>query len=271
MNIHFNNKELFDKLMNNKIIMLKVGSHLYGLNDENSDVDYLIIYKPFQNQLYSCFANHHQLQYKEDNIDYNFIDLITFIKNSISGDATINIEAIHSEIFKNSELSFLYENRKMFYNYCILRSYLGLARRDLKHIFIPKKHKSLTERYKNKKILHAIRSYYTAKDIYEGIKNENHYYKNKNHIHFDLYNNIKKLKTDKERIEIRNNHSKLISEFRDVINDEFSKGNIVRYMKIENQKIIDKFIIEYLKTNENKDDIDMNIFYDINEEGNVIY
>ena len=131
MNIHFQDKKLFDILNANSIVTIKVGSHLYNLDNEKSDTDFLTIY--FENNQ-SFLWEHHQLQYKENGIDFNFTTIQNFIRNILTGDATINFEVLFSEELKHSKLSFLYENRYHFINYHIIRSYLGLAKRDFKMI-----------------------------------------------------------------------------------------------------------------------------------------
>jgi predicted nucleotidyltransferase len=132
MNIHINEED-FKKLSNLVICSTTVGSHLYNLANKDSDVDILHVYVSPENNRHSIVQLHHQFQYKKDNIDYLFVDLQTFVKNLLKGDSTINFESIFSHEFKNStDLSFLYENRFLFYNYNLIRSYLGLARRDVK-------------------------------------------------------------------------------------------------------------------------------------------
>lgn len=113
MNIHCYDKKLFELLKSLSFTRIKVGSHMYGMENKDSDIDYLYIYLKPQGLADSFLWQHHQLQFKEDGIDHNFTDLHSFIRNIMTGDATINFEALHSEEMKaNKELSFLYENRK---------------------------------------------------------------------------------------------------------------------------------------------------------------
>jgi len=121
MNLHIN-KEQFDVLMNSKLIgKFIIGSKLYGIDNDNSDTDYLIIYQPFKNQIFSAFTNHHQFQYKDVdyNIDYNFVDVITFVRNLTKGDSTINYELLYSDDFAKSKLGFLSEIKDKFKTYTI--------------------------------------------------------------------------------------------------------------------------------------------------------
>ena len=96
MNIHFEDKDLFEQLKRESLVKVKVGSHLYGMETDESDVDYLYIYLKPENMKDSFIWEHHQLQYKEDGVDHNFVDLHTFIRNILTGDSTINFEVLHS-------------------------------------------------------------------------------------------------------------------------------------------------------------------------------
>jgi len=137
MNLHID-KEEFDWLMAQpKVGQFTIGSELYELNDEHSDKDYLIILYPFYDVINSPFSSHHQFQYKdvENNIDYNFVDIVTFIKNLVSGDSTVNFELLYSEEFQADEnLRFIWRYRNYFHTYNIMKSYLGMADRDIRHI-----------------------------------------------------------------------------------------------------------------------------------------
>jgi predicted nucleotidyltransferase len=145
MNIHFTDIVLFEKLKKATMVKVVIGSHMYGTNNVNSDIDYLYIYATSENELLSPFKTHHQLQYKEDGIDHNFVSIHNFIHNTLSGDSTINFEVIHSSALNGTALQWLYENRQMFVTYNIIRSYIGLCRRDINHYG---RYKTDQERYK---------------------------------------------------------------------------------------------------------------------------
>lgn len=136
MNIHIT-KEEFNELTSDKIIgQFVIGSKLYGIDNVDSDTDYLVIMYPFKNKRYSPFNNHHQFQYKdvENNIDYNFVDVIDFIDNLVSGDSTVNYELLHSPEFQqNTEIGWLSEYLPHFRTYNIIKSYAGLVLRDIKY------------------------------------------------------------------------------------------------------------------------------------------
>lgn len=167
MNIHFTNEKLFDTLNDNTIIKIRVGSHMYGLDNKNSDIDYLSIYLENYDNRNSFMWEHHQLQYKKNNIDFNFTTLQSFIRNALTGDSTINFEVIHSEDLKNSKLSWLYARRNDFRNYNIIKSYLGISKRDhkfwIKDTNNFKNHTSET----NKKLAHFVRGVIFAKNLFD--------------------------------------------------------------------------------------------------------
>ena len=167
MNIHID-KEKFDYIMNNTKIFgeFVVGSKLYGLDNENSDTDYLIIYNPFKNELTSPFTNHHQYQYKdvENNIDYNLVNVVDFVRNLVSGDSTINYELLHSKDFQENEsLGWLSKYIDKFSTYNICKSYLGMAKRDITHL---NKRKTISDKLSG--FMHAVRGLISAQYIMGG-------------------------------------------------------------------------------------------------------
>lgn len=164
MNIHFTDKELFEKLKNATLAKVVVGSHMYGtqniFGDNTSDIDYLHIYATSTNELNTVFNTHHQLQYKEDGIDYNFVSLHTFIKNILNGDSTINFEVVQSDQLENTHLEWLIKYRKDFITYTMIKSYNGFCKRDLKHF-----HKAKTEYERSKRFGHIIRGFLYSRDM----------------------------------------------------------------------------------------------------------
>lgn len=159
MNIHFTDKELFEKLKNATLAKVVVGSHMYGTNNENSDIDYLHIYATSNNELNTVFNTHHQLQYKEDGIDYNFVSLHTFIKNILNGDSTINFEVVQSDELIGTDLEWLRMFKDDFITYTMIKSYNGFCKRDLKHF-----HKAKTEE-RSKRFGHIIRGFLYSRDM----------------------------------------------------------------------------------------------------------
>jgi len=135
MNIHFTDTELKEQLESNALTKTIVGSHLYKLNNKDSDFDILTIYKENNN---SFLWEHHQLQYNTED-DLLFTSLNTFIRNILTGDSTINFEVLMSDELYGTELEFLIQHRKEFITYNLIKSYLGLAKRDFKNRKDPKK------------------------------------------------------------------------------------------------------------------------------------
>lgn len=158
MNIHFTDKGLFENLKNATLAKVRVGSHLYGTDNENSDEDFLYIYATSENELKSFVWTNHQLQYKEEGVDHNFVSLHTFVRNIINGDSTINFEVVHSDELKKTHLGFMHVYRDYFNTYTIIRSYNGFARRDCKHFT-----KATTPYEKRKRFGHIVRGYVYAK------------------------------------------------------------------------------------------------------------
>ena len=132
MNIHIKDENLFNNLKDATIFKMKIGSHLYKTNNINSDTDYLYIYATSKNELLSYINSHHQLQYKENNVDYIFVSLHNFMKNIINGDSPINFEVIQTDEFNTSCLSWISDHKTNFITYTTIRSYLGICRRDIK-------------------------------------------------------------------------------------------------------------------------------------------
>jgi len=149
MNIIINKEEhLF--LQTRILQSIKIGSHLYGTNNEHSDSDFLCIYKTSDVELHSGLPNFHQFQYKdiENNTDWNYCSELQFWKNLQSGDATINADII---LFTD-----LHENKlEICRTYKTIKAYLGFAKRDLKD----------AKKDKRRKSIHAARGLYCAESL----------------------------------------------------------------------------------------------------------
>lgn len=130
------------------------GSRLFGTNDENSDYDYIRVYKydDVFNKTDFHYPNIHSFQYddKENNSQYIWMTERQFWYNLYSGDGTMMSDILlFSGEFEEIAL-------KMTRTYKIIRAYLGVAKRDLK-----KKNDS-------KKLFHAERSLYIAMTLIDG-------------------------------------------------------------------------------------------------------
>lgn len=231
MNIKINKEQFEFILANSRFDEYIIGSKLYRLNDENSDTDILVVYHPFYNQLIDPFNNHHQFQYKDEekNVDYILTDVITFIKNLVSGDSTINFEVIFSDEIKYSKLSLLYMLRNEFLTFNIAKAYLGFAKRDVKNF-----NKRTIYHDKISGYLHIKRSIYIASAIIEGDL-------------IDLNPIYNKLKIDKELIKNTNEKSLLnlvkgfdsiINDNRNLLTDLHNKNKIIKFLKPDVQNEI---------------------------------
>jgi len=167
MNIHFTDKNLFEKLKKATLAKVVVGSRMYGIHNDDinkgplSDTDFLYIYATSENELLSAIQTHHQLQFiDEEGNDHNFVSLHTFVRNILNGDSTINFEVVQSNVLFGTQLDWITNYKDAFITYTVIRSYLGLCRRDIKHY-----HKANTEYLKRKRLGHIIRGYIYARDM----------------------------------------------------------------------------------------------------------
>lgn len=238
MNIHFTDRELFDQLKKATLAKIKVGSHMYGTNTEQSDIDYLYIYATSENELLSAIQTHHQLQYIDiDGNDHNFVSLHTFIKNILNGDSTINFEVVQSNGLFGTNLDWITKNKDAFITYTIIRSYLGLARRDIKHF-----HKANTDYLKKKCLGHIIRGYIYARDMIYDQWN------------FSLAN--VELKTIIETLDVTNNktlreYEAAISDLRNELNDKFNNKKLGRaqHMNVDDSICFTSDLLDFCKSN----------------------
>ena len=169
MNIHIQDDKLFHDLLDSTFFNIKMGSHLYGTCDANSDTDFLCVYSPSLNQMTSFNKSIHQIQFKdaEHKTDYVFTDIYSFFWNLLNGDSTINFEILHSEDFKKSEFGEYFSKlAPKLRTYSIVVAYLGFANRDIKYFW-----KEKTDREKIKKLLHIVRGFNFAKKIFYDYEN----------------------------------------------------------------------------------------------------
>lgn len=165
MNIHFKEPSLFDRLKSATIARARVGSHLYGSNDEGSDEDFLYIYATSVPELRSFVQTNHQLQYIDgDGNDHNFVSLHSFVRNCLNGDSTINFEVIQSGELLATPLEWLHNMRQYFITYTIMRSYNGLVKRDIKHFS-----KAQTDRDRTKRLGHIVRGLHYTNSMLDQV------------------------------------------------------------------------------------------------------
>lgn len=251
MNIHFTDKELFEKLKSATIAKVVVGSNMHGTNTESSDIDYLYIYATSENELNSFIKVHHQLQYKEDGVDYNFVSLHNFLNNCLNGDSTINFEVINSTSLIGTDIEFLYNYRKSFLTYTVIRSYLGLARRDIKHFFSAK-----TDYDKTKKLKHVIRGYLYSRDMIE------------NNFDFDKCNKeLLETKIDITTSKQLKEYERFISNLRNILTEKFNSKTlgVAQHMDVESGKELTKIFLDYCKSDSFKSKSNILNDFDLSE------
>lgn len=274
MNIHFDNRELYCDLIASTVSSVTVGSHMYGLNNENSDVDYLHIYvEPTLNEM-SFMWEHHQLQFKQSGIDHNFTTLQSFIRNALTGDATINFETLFSDELRDSKLKWLWKHRESFINYNVIKSYLGMAKRDLK--FYRKETGGLRKHTPetNKKLSHFVRGVTFAKMLLKGKfvvdMKDTHSFK-------EFVSDIELLKGIKSGIhgmhaDIVEYFEREMDELRDELNKRLDNQKIVKFMEPSIMKQIDYELMMFTKNQHTDvDKLDYgDIFYETLENG-IVY
>jgi len=252
MNIHFTDKKLFDKLKKATIAKVIVGSHMYGTNNENSDIDYLYIYATSENELMSFIQTNHQLQYKEEGIDYNFVSLNSFLKNIFNGDSSINFEVIASDSLIGTDLEWLCSHKDTFITYNMIRSYLGLCRRDIKYY-----NKCETDYDKTKKLRHIIRGYIYAKKMVSHLFDFNACNDTLLNIKLDISTNIQLREYEKK-----------ISDLRNELTEKFNNKTLgyAQNINVEAGIKLNTNLCNFMKTNEFKvkqyilKDFDMEMF-----------
>jgi hypothetical protein len=262
MNIHIHSQDLFASLMGATLVEIEVGSSSYGLKDAQSDTDILCVYVPSLNKVNSFLNLHHVLQYKDEQnrIDYIFEDVFSFVRNCLSGDSTLNFEALHTETIKDSPLSFLYDQRFAFYNYNIVKAYLGFGKRDRKFL-----NASLTSREQVKKLTHIGRTYLFGQRVLERrlvlndplLKSRNETY-----TQMDFFEKSKE--ADRLCLEIEDLR-------KNVLNKRLELGQIHRCMKVSDQLVLDQSLDALVRTDvylqKQVAYMDLSMFYEVNENG----
>lgn len=280
MNIHFTDKNLFENLILNSVVEVQVGSHLYNLNNTNSDIDNLYIYIEDNANRNSFMWEHHQLQYKgigvnNISIDYNFTSLQGFIRNTLSGDATINYEVLFSDELRDSKLNWLWERKHDFRNYNIIKSYLGLAKRDHKYWSKDtnngKKHTLET----HKKLSHFIRGVIFAKNLFDRNfsldLSKTTTFEACGYNDYDLVHRIKHGTLDYSFEATVKFFWILMEDTRRDLNLMLNDRNIVSFMDIDKLKELDNLTMDFIADYIQYGDVDYldygNLFYETMENG----
>lgn len=215
MNIHFSDRVFFENLKAATLAKVRVGSHLYGTNNENSDEDFLYIYATSSIELNSFITTHHQLQFKENNIDHNFVSFHSFIRNCLNGDSPINFEVIQSTELLNTPLEFLHKYCKAFQTYTVMKSYNGLVQRDIKQFS-----RAVSQYDKQKKYGHIVRGLLYV----EMMLKRNFDFKHANTLHIEQKDEVDLnpliLNLELERLK------KVAEEQRKLLNDRLNEGTL---------------------------------------------
>lgn len=248
MNIHFKDKDIFNKLVSSTIVKIEVGSGMYNLKTEDSDTDYLMIYANAKDATHSFYFEHHQFQYKDNGTDYVFTTLQQYIRNILTGDSTINYEALFSEEMK-TDLEWLHSERLKFRNYNILKSYLGLANRDIKAArnMLKGNIKTLS-----KKLSHIYRGLYSVDLIMNG-----NYYTNRLDIERkDDYDYLLSLKNSSylnkggSAVEFLDYADNYMNQLKENLLKSLASHKVATFMRPDHQEIVDKKLMEYCQSEE---------------------
>ena len=244
MNIHID-KSLNESLKRGTILTCEIGSPMYDLSTKDSDKDLLSIYI---HNTGSFLWEHHQFQYKEDDVDYNYSTLQGFIRNLLTGDATINFEVLYSKEIENSPLSFLAKNKEKFITYNVIKSYLGLAKRDFK------------KANSGKKLSHAIRGVMMAEDLLKGefsLTGKNRWSK-ANWFETDNHELLKEIKDEtinkNKLFMVKDEFIVLMDELRFKLNERLRLGTIDR---VGDPEFLMNLDIQIMTINENYESTDL--------------
>lgn len=237
MNIHIN-KSQYEILMQNTFFSMKIGSHLYGCNNDSSDTDYIHIYAMGSSAEKSISWSHHNFQYKDQSVDHVFSTLQNFLRNIIKGDSTINYECLFSQEFENSEIGFISDLRKSFNNYSLIKAYIGLVKRDLKFF---------DHNFQSKKLFHALRGAWSIERILE-----NEYSNNIREKDHSIYLTLMKIKNNQLSLEEMKQLALKINkendQMRALLNDKLNAKMIQKYMNINEIKRLDQEVINFCKS-----------------------
>lgn len=267
MNIHIGDNKLFHELLDSTFFNTKMGSHLYGMCDAESDTDFLCVYSPSLNQVTSFNRSIHQIQYKdiEHKVDYVFTDLYSFFWNLLNGDSTINFEVLHSEDFKKSEFGETFKNiTPKLRTYSIIVAYLGFANRDIKYFWREK-----TEREKIKKLLHIIRGFNFAKQIFYDYEN----FSLKKNVLIEKRKALQDFSGEALNDIFKSQLSSLSEEIKtfrqDVVNVALDKKEITRFLSVDAQIKLDDDLFHFsnkpLFLNKQKRFMTIEPYYLVNE------
>jgi len=274
MNIKSDSKELIRDLSKSIIHLQRIGSDIYGLSNEDSDEDYLNIYIDTDENYRSFLWEHNQIQFKFKNADVNYVELGLFVRNILSGDSTVSFEILFSnDLLKNEKLSWITDFKMDFASYKIIKSYLGLAKRDLKEAkSISNNFEKINKRTRNK-LSHAIRGLIFAEMLinndFKLILNEKRSTTNKTNLSdLKFISYVKEGILDNKLSEIYKNVELGINKSRIELNDKLNKNEIKQYMSKERLMELDNLVKQTILKNKPNHNIDYgDMFYKTMTEG----
>jgi len=241
MNIQIEDENILTVLNDSVIDRFEFGSKIYGLETENSDIDDIAVIK--QNDF---FANtflweHHTIQRASEERDTIYTTLQLLVRNLMTGDSTAYFETLHSDQCKGTILEFLADRKEWFYNFTTIRSFLGYARRDIKH-----------SKDNGKRFAHAVRCYYAAKMLFEDNFYSN-YYRDYDSNVYDYIRSMKLGTHGLSKYELSqeiHHYRKAIDDLRKTVSTSFNSNQrkYDRYMSVERLREIDSYVIDKNKS-----------------------
>ena len=217
-----------------------------------------------KNHLRSAQQGATQLQWQDEFGDINYTDILTFSRNLISGDNTVNVEALYNKDLIGTDLEFFYINRHKFTTYNTLKCYLGLCKRDFNEV------RSLSNyRSKVKKFMHGFRGYLFYKNLARGSElfdnNVIQLCKLKEQEFNNWLSDINTFKTVLNQ-ELQK-YLAIIDQERSLLNKKLDDGQIKKLPTLAFQEELDEYLNRYLSTlrivQQQKKYIDLSPFYSI--------
>lgn len=138
---------------------------------------------------------------------------------------------MHSDELKSSDLSFLYDSRKSFYNYQIIKSYLGMAKRN---------YKILNKKYSGKKASHFVRGVLSADTIFNGV--------DINDVWKQHRKTLSMIKNSDEEFESIDFYRELMDKLREKLNKKLEAQEIPKYMKPYDMFLFDEQVKSFCTT-----------------------
>jgi len=266
MNIHFNDRLLLEALNKATIHSQKMGSHLYGLNNEKSDEDTLSVYVDSHRNHSSMMWIHHQLQFKEEGVDRNFCDIKLLARNVLTGDSTVSFEVIWSKDIEHSALGGITEFREDLINFRVIRSYLGLARRDFKSLHKMSSGFRKVDDDVRKKASHFIRGVLFAEQLLAGEFDLT--LGGRNDGRWQVLDKVKNGMADEGIEDLCRQYETTMIDARKTIQLMHDKKEINIFMEAARLRQFDDFIKDTIMAHQRETGIDYgDLFYNVMEKG----